>query len=77
MTDIKMTRRTPEEEAARLNALIERSANWLIQGRGGDHDYIRADIRRMEKQRDAILNGETPEGPGSVRGVAGDHPAGW
>lgn len=46
--------RTTEQEIERLNALIERWSNWLIQDRGGDHDYIRQYVRQLEAQRDAL-----------------------
>ncbi len=46
-----------EVELKRLQDLIEKNANWIIQDRSGDHDYIRQEIRRLEGQRDALLAG--------------------
>jgi hypothetical protein len=50
---------SPEEEAARLNALIERSANWLMQGRNGSDSEgeaaERAHLDRLKRQRAELV----------------------
>jgi hypothetical protein len=50
--------RTPEQELERVEALIERTANWLIQGRDGDDSEGEAAARlylnQLCKQRDAL-----------------------
>lgn len=47
--------RTKEEELARVEALIERTANWLIQGRDGDdaegEAAARLYLRQLERQK--------------------------
>jgi hypothetical protein len=47
-----------EREIARLDALIERWANWLIQGRNGDDtggaDGVRLYLSQLRRERDAL-----------------------
>lgn len=37
-----------DKERERIRGLIDKYANWIIQDRAGDHDYLRMEIRRLE-----------------------------
>lgn len=51
--------RTPAEELERVEALIERTANWLIQGRDGDdiegERATRLYLDQLRKQKKELL----------------------
>jgi hypothetical protein len=51
--------RTPAEELERIEALIERTANWLIQGRDGDDTEgeraARMYLDQLRKQKAELL----------------------
>jgi hypothetical protein len=51
--------RTREEELERIEALIERTANWLIQGRDGDDREGEAASRlylaQLKRQKEELL----------------------
>jgi hypothetical protein len=38
-----------DKERQRIRELIDKYANWIIQDRPGDHDYLRMEIRRLQR----------------------------
>ena len=65
------------QEIERLQAEIDRWSNWLIQGRAGDHGYLRTYVQQCIKKRDALLAGEEPPKGDAVRGVRNDSMGGF
>ncbi len=68
-----------DKERERIRALIDRYANWIIQDRAGDHDYLRMEIRRLEKILDEKCGFNTMTGPCVINGKHKDnrHISAW